>query len=308
MIGEKCSFFPCIKYYNGQVRSGRLTEEVVSTSKLQGNYTGVSGKDVVGVSNPCFVGDEVYDSTNMSVAALKYGEEILNTTAGGMIKASRPCVYKIWSNWMRVLGDKLKEIFEGSYISAGRPRNTFNVFTQFYCPQWWLGPLWNNQTTTFGIIDERFNNVSSAVTNRMRSIGLVWNAKMFGTDRKEDRAFVTGITSHDSLCIQVEWMWLLLPAGLTLATFGLLVISVLRTHWKGGAVWKYSMLPLLFHGFRDKMEGMPPDHRMSLDEMKTKADGVKVVFAADEHGGCGIISEAGLTARETDGAPGAPKW
>ncbi|KAK4444948.1 hypothetical protein QBC34DRAFT_442160 [Podospora aff. communis PSN243] len=293
MVAARCLLYPCIKHFHGFVRNGRLTERVVKAVKLEGNYTGTRPRDVVAVSNPCFVGGEVYDSSNMSIAAAKYGEDIINTTARST--APRPCVYKITNSWMQVLGERINETLTGSCQSLGHARHTNTVFTTIACPEWWLSGLWNNQSTTFDIISERFSNVSAAVTNRVRSIGLVWDSAaasdLFREPRLEtDRLFATGTTLQDRLCIQVDWRWLLLPTGLTFVTLALLLVSILRTYWKGGVVWKSSVLPLLFHGFRDKVDGMPPDHRLTLQEMKKKADGVKVMYAADDYGGCGMTS------------------
>ncbi|KAK0620037.1 hypothetical protein B0T14DRAFT_566823 [Immersiella caudata] len=241
MVAARCSLFPCIKHFHGSIHNGRLTEKVVSATKLEANYTSTIPNEVVGVSNPCFVGNEVYDSTNMSIAASKYGEDTINTTTKVPL----------------------------------------------------LAPA-----------SKRVSNVSAAVTNRVRSIGLVWDSTA-ETDfyfrelnMETDRLFAAGTTLQDRLCIQVDCRWLLLPAGLTFVTFALLVISILRTYWKGGVIWKSSVLPLLFHGFRDKVDGMPPDHRLTLQEMRTKADRVKVMYAADEYGGCGMICRAGLEVGE----------
>jgi hypothetical protein len=73
MIGAKGTFFPCIKYYNGYIRNGRLIERVVSNTKLQGNYSGSTPDAVVGVANPCFVNNKMCNSSNMSIVALKFG-------------------------------------------------------------------------------------------------------------------------------------------------------------------------------------------------------------------------------------------
>lgn len=88
---------------------------------------------MVGVANPCIVGDEVYDSSNMSIAATKYGKDVLNGTT--KTTAPRPCIYKISNAWLQVLGGRIDETFTGSCRSIRHVRFVNTVYTQIFCEE-----------------------------------------------------------------------------------------------------------------------------------------------------------------------------
>ena len=82
-----------------------------------------------------------------------------------------------------------------------------------------------------------FDSVGTAVTNQMRIMGQErdrggdngGNAFVSGDAFVDVKAFVGGVVEREELCIQFEWTWLLLPAGLALVTLVLLVGSVVKT-------------------------------------------------------------------------------
>jgi hypothetical protein len=212
------------------------------------------------------------------------------------------------NEWMHALSKEVKTVFIGECRPVMASKAGFLVHTPMYCPNWWLDSLWQNGSTTFDIINQQFENVASAVTNHIRTVGLVYQAnESFGAILTDaDLAFVTGTTEQNSLCIQFDWMWLLLPTSLTFITLALLIASVLRTYLRSGATpaWKSSVLPLLFHGFRDRV--VPPNHNMHPQEIEQTTKAMTARFAPDEHGGSGIVleGEGALRRRYPGGSDG----
>ncbi|KAK0648281.1 hypothetical protein B0T16DRAFT_455765 [Cercophora newfieldiana] len=301
MIGAKCSLFPCIKHYHGEIRSSRLVERVVSTSKLAPNYTGQIIQTLAAVADPCLIDGTWYDSSTMGLAVEKYGDVLLNGTT--QTRAPRPCVYELQNEWMNPIGREAKQVFTGECIPVATNKGAILPYTEMYCPNWWLDTIWKNGSSTFDTISQQFDNVATAVTNHMRTVGLTWRAadNVTHPSTDADLAFVTGTTERTDLCIQFDWKWLLLPTSITFITLSLLVASVVRTYLSGGFVpaWKSSALPLLFHGFRDKINH--PDHRMSRQEIKQTAKAMTASISPDEHGGCGVVLQNGVALRKRQG-------
>ncbi|KAK0624171.1 hypothetical protein B0T14DRAFT_565464 [Immersiella caudata] len=216
----------------------------------------------------------------MTLAASRYGEVFLNGNT-----APQPCVYHLQNEWMNPLASKIDQVFSGG------------------CEPW-LDSLWNDGRATFESITQQVNNVASAVTNHMRLVGLAWDAIDDASQpaREQDRAFVTGMTEETFLCVQFNWMWLLLPTALTVVTLVLLLTSVIRTHEYAETIpaWKSSVLPVLFHGFRGNIEGVPPDHRMSHGEIQETLMMMIASLMSDRKGGCGFAAESGADEVEID--------
>ncbi|KAK4450539.1 hypothetical protein QBC34DRAFT_349295 [Podospora aff. communis PSN243] len=293
LIGTHCSFFPCIKHYQGEIRNSHLLERVIHTTKLTPNFTDRGVESLVGISNPCLINSSWYDSSNMSLAASKHGTTTLNSPGNIQSTAPRACIYHLQNEWMNPLAAEIDKIFTGGCEPVITTKSSINPHADMFCPNWWLDSLWNDGRATFETIAQQFDNVASAVTNHMRSVGLAWDA-VDGVPQpaaQGGRAFVLGTTEETFLCIRVDWVWLLLPAGLTVATLALLVAAVVRTRWNGGSVpaWKSSVLPLLFHGFRGDVGGVPPDHRMEWREVREAAGVMTVTLVEDEKGGCGMV-------------------
>ncbi|KAK5658419.1 hypothetical protein OQA88_2396 [Cercophora sp. LCS_1] len=165
--------------------------------------------------------------------------------------------------------------------------------------QYWLSMLYQNDGATFESISDRLDQVAASITTRIQSAGFTWQANDTPNPAiQSDRAFVTSTTTATSVCIQFYQRRLSLPTNLTFMTFGLLLISIFRTYVKRVASWKLSALPLPFHGFRGDTEGIPPDHRLSLPEMRHTARGVEVHFAGDYNGGYGLTVDRKLRTSE----------
>ena len=86
-----------------------------------------------------------------------------------------------------------------------------------------------------------------AGTNKLRVTGKTASADNdavaeHGTvgDRAEGEVWTT------SACTEVDWRWLLLPAGLVGLTVVVLVMAIVAS-WRG-PVWKASVLPLVLYG------------------------------------------------------------
>jgi len=66
-----------------------------------------------------------------------------------------------------------------------------------------------------------------------------------------------GIAYNTETYIHVRWAWLILPVLLALTTLIFLVLVMIQTSNGRRAIWKSSLLPLIFHPIRLEPEQLP---------------------------------------------------
>ncbi|KAK3689174.1 hypothetical protein B0T22DRAFT_513343 [Podospora appendiculata] len=301
IVGAKCTLFACLRDYHGEVINNNLTEAILSTTKLDGRLRFDSAMGVRTASPatavlPCVVDGALYDASNMTLAMAKYNTTSItypstNTTS----TVSRACVRWLDGGWTQMLSLAVKQILDGGCGSVGNARAQAAFHNTLCDEAWWLASLFDDDEASFASISAHVDDLAASLTNRLRAIGLsgaaAWNDTLPDVHWSDDPGVITGAAHATAVCVEFGWRWLLLPTALTAVTLCLLVVAVARTYADGAAgTWKSSALPLLFHGFRDEVQGMPPDHRMDLDEMKAAAAGMVARYEVDEHGGVGIVA------------------
>ncbi|KAF9876171.1 hypothetical protein CkaCkLH20_06114 [Colletotrichum karsti] len=128
-----------------------------------------------------------------------------------------------------------------------------------------------------------FDDMATAITNRMRTYGQTW--------AQASRSYAEGSSSRTSVCIRMDWPWLLYPAGLLALTSTLLATAVVQSCRDRGKrpVWKSRILPLLFYGIsRDEAQDLrhdtPVDEGiplLQLAEIEKLADKTVARFCSD---------------------------
>ncbi|KAK4161522.1 hypothetical protein QBC43DRAFT_291819 [Cladorrhinum sp. PSN259] len=302
VTGARCSLYPCLKQYHGEIINGRLVETIVKTSPLDPlpyssrfhpNFT-----TFIGVAVPCSLQEP--DGTLVQLSNPTEGLNITDGTLGEaswwyvlpvknqtMLPAS--CAVEVDTTWMRMLGNAVKQVLSGS-CGPNEQRNytSYPSLHPMACLEpWWLQSLWENDRASFATISSRFENISLSLTNRMREIGLRAIAPESSV-LIEDRAYAKGSAHTSTLCTRFDWQWMLLPAGVTLLTSILLIASIFRTYQdikNGRPAWKSSILPLLFHGFKNHTDETLLSSWMSLERMGRRADMVTARYTTDAEDG-----------------------
>ncbi|KAK3317405.1 hypothetical protein B0T19DRAFT_434923 [Cercophora scortea] len=303
IVGAKCTLFACPRDYHGAVLNNNLSETVLSTTPLDGTlpYSPEQGIHFTSPATavlPCIVDGTLYDKSNITLAKTKFNTTVItypltNTTS----TVSRACVRWLDGGWTRMLSLAIKQILAGKCDSVSNPRAQAIFDTTVCADAWWLASLFDDDEATFASISAHFDDVATSLTNRLRSIGLSASAAYMYNDTSpgdahwsDDPGLVTGAAHVMAVCVEFDWRWLMLPTALTGLTLGLLMVAVAQTYRDGvEGTWKSSGLPLLFHGFRGEVRGWLPDHRMDLDEMKAKTEGMVARYEVDEFGGVGIV-------------------
>ncbi|KAH1644592.1 hypothetical protein KXX16_001819 [Aspergillus fumigatus] len=97
--------------------------------------------------------------------------------------------------------------------------------------------LYSNSKVDFGSISAKLSNVATHMTTMVRQTGNVNHS-----------APAEGVVFHYATCLNVHWIWIILPSIAAGCVVALLAAVILLTAHGGTRIWKGNVLALLFHG------------------------------------------------------------
>lgn len=164
------------------------------------------------------------------------------------------------------------EFFNGTCSWDSKQPNSINCGGAI-----WLSRLWANGESTSASLNQLFTDFATALTNQLR----------FGMGRKDG---TTSVVNGESLqlvtFIAVKPHWLIFPAILLILEIMALswMISLTVVYRNELAVWKGSILPLLF--YRDFFWGNADrdgasKRLLTTEEMEEQADQIRANFSRD---------------------------
>jgi hypothetical protein len=260
-----CILQPCVRTYTASIDAGQVSEVMVDQSNpaLTWGYgavahdlgNGIQGeKDIWGLLNKSCVTDqeraqlttEGYDmGSNDRWLAYNVTSDPPNTTTNTSSTFpdsmfARNCVYLIDGSfvetlWTRLLADMLIDSVNRTTDSTVTKSDSNSINTFAGSQQ--VLYLFNSGKVNMTGIDTAFDNLAQALTLWIRENGHA---------NYSERA--TGEVFHIATCLQVNWIWLILPAVLALFTLIILGLTVTSTLWLGLPIWKSSPLAYLLHG------------------------------------------------------------
>lgn len=294
IMAAKCHIFPCLRNYHSIVVNGRLHETVVSTAranKTNGRLSHIAAhpsKDIPVVKLPCVVDEELYDATNISKVPPLPTRNFTDLWQDGThMIAPWECTYFLHPAYGYAIQDDTQRMFNGS---CGTSDFSQIPPTETICPEenWIMAPLFGGGATTFNLIEGFFENMTLAMSNRLRNTGAVvhdaGNLRDYNNRNATSPGTINGTAWETMVCTHVEWAWIAFPAALTAGTAVLLVCAI----WKAARdrehrpVWKASVLPLLFHG-PPRREEIVADHQLSATkDMEREANLMRVKLGKGE--------------------------
>ncbi|KAK1981889.1 hypothetical protein LZ30DRAFT_718893 [Colletotrichum cereale] len=280
-----CSLYPCLRTYTVSVTNGQLSERQVRSGIMQVAPAFYAVSDSVqgtnslnnemltytAVKSPCRVDGHVYDMSNMSSYPDTTDVVLYDFTDQGgplpyqytskNITAPEHCIYRQDETFVMAVSEVLQsEIFDG-YCQSYKGLTCRKELTIGLVENLGVGAvlraLHEPGEVQFSGITRWFASFADAMTNRYR---FEYGAADFNftTDQKEKPlGEIQGLAWQTTVCISMRREWLLLPACLTLAV-AVLCIWTIATNWRhrySRPVWKDSILPLIFYGFKIKSEG-----------------------------------------------------
>ncbi|KAF5507351.1 hypothetical protein CGCA056_v013524 [Colletotrichum aenigma] len=303
IVAANCSLHPCLRRYNANVVNGVLNEKLVSTapagatniSYVQANIADeVRNTHVfrnfsyVAMSEPCIIKDIWYDSSNISQAP-RDGVKWTSWGPGDTLhEAPSECLVLMDPTELLGIRRFFLQTLKGSCAktTSGSNRPTSSLEDgRINCEGgFWVDAFFNNGNATFDDISTAFDNMATALTNRMRAKG-----REFLT---EARSFTSGTAVEMSICMRVDWPWLVYPGVLLVLTSIILAATYAQSCRDRGwrPIWKSSILPLLFyraetqHTYldkqRDSLDATQALPLMQLAELETIADATKARFCS----------------------------
>ena len=92
----------------------------------------------------------------------------------------------------------------------------------------------------------------------------------------------------DESYVQVQWWWIVLPALLQLSTLVLFITTAIHSHRNRVAIWKSSILAIIYHGVEDldekkdlaaeRLSGMDAIAREDKLQFSQSADGIHHLY------------------------------
>lgn len=245
LIAMDCTFGLCLKDYTARVRNGVLEER--TTGGLLAEPMGDANFEFRMVKLPCVVDKITYDWSNISQVPMIPGRmfEAVDHEDGRTITVPRECVYKTDGEvpWAigKLIGDQLFQSRENQGNREGGCSLHYEMVSE--CQPWYLEPLFHGGRLTAETISADMERIALAISNRMRVVG---------TDAYRNHAgFAPGTVIQTTVCLRLDWPWLVLPAALVVLTGCLLVwvvMTAMSSQADGHPVWKSSALAVFFHG------------------------------------------------------------
>lgn len=296
VLAVNCTFYPCLRQYHSRVDNGLLKETVLSDTVMASSHKlGQWGEDFHALLQPCFIDGQWYDVSNISQVPQRAERQWTNVSMGdSLVEAPGDCVYAIDT----LILDRLFTFFQDSLLTGeckrvkdvGLGSILGNRSVVYSDDKYWQEEVYNFGFASFDSVDTLLGNVALVSTNMMRAMGK-------GID-KETPEFAEGTVWETTVCTQVDWRWLALPATVESLTL-LLLLAILVYDWRGSRpVWKSSVLPLLFHGLRGKVDenGEP----LQLGQMRQTADEMQVRLVTHE-GTSGFLVTGELSVKRVTG-------
>ncbi|WQF76703.1 hypothetical protein CDEST_01717 [Colletotrichum destructivum] len=299
-----CSLYPCLRTYTASVTNGQLSEKQIRSDSMQaaplfdtvGSLPPISNsltnQDLVytTVKSPCRVDGHVYDILNMSSHPDTTDLVLYDFTDNGgpspyrytfkNIRAPEHCIYRQHPTFVIAISTILNsEIFDGycqwykgttcrKILGSGKLENlgAEAVLQAFQKPE----------ELQFSDITRWFTSFADAMTNRYRfDYGTTnddWRSYNI-KDKDMRKGEIRGLAWQTTVCVSMQREWLLLPLCLTLV-IAVLCFWTIATDWRyrhSRPVWKESILPLIFYGYKIKSQGsgllqrQPPEDNLGED-------------------------------------------
>lgn len=256
LVAMNCTLGLCVRDYTGRVRNGLLHETMTNSlapSRLpEEAHTGLYKI----LKLPCTVDSETYDISNISQVPSAAGRSFTIVNLNGRsVTAPLECVFSTNADVPLAIGHFLhvgllqpKRASEQSEDDEGGTCSLNSVDESSFCDPWYLEPLFRSGRPTAATISSDMDGLAVGISNRMRAVG----SNAYG----DGPGAVLGTAIQTTVCVRVDWPWLLFPASLVLLTTVLFVaVLVTARHSQvadGQPVWKSSAVVAFFHGIDER--------------------------------------------------------
>ncbi|OCL05885.1 hypothetical protein AOQ84DRAFT_379147, partial [Glonium stellatum] len=199
-LAVRCSLYPCLHTYGGNVSQSVLDERIISTTPLlfmntvRGSYFSLAGNHSSFPSINCTPSDHPTNNNVVPTSRLSNGLQYIqqgNTTNNtGMQYYNPSCAWLFDIGPTTALSVYLDGIF--GHNSA----NTSSKYPANPSPDTWLQQLYHNGSANPSTIDAFLSGLANAITATMRQRGDASNS-----------APAQGTVLGSQICVRVRWAW-----------------------------------------------------------------------------------------------------
>lgn len=239
LVAVNCSLGLCVRDYTSRVRNGVLHETV--TNSLPFKYETYDATGFRMLKLPCVVDSNKYELSNMSQILAIPGRNFTTVSFDGQnVTVPLECTFTADEDvtWA------INEFLEGELLEPEPTCSMVSFDGTSFCSPWYLEPLFHGGRLTAATISSDINGMADAVSNRIRAVG----SNAYGNGS----GVVLGTAIQTTVCVRVDWPWLLFPAALVLLTVVLFVAVLVTARQsqvaEGQPIWKSSSVVAFFHG------------------------------------------------------------
>lgn len=246
LVAMNCTLQLCVGDYTGRVRKGVLSETM--TSSIPSSVYADEPSMFKILKLPCLVDSKPYDLSNIiKVPSISGRNFTIVSHDGKNLMAPLECVFATNKSAPLAIGLFLQVGLFKTQMGNPHPGvscSLNSIEESSYCDPWYAEPIFRGGRPTAATITADMNRIAVAISNQMRAVGS--NSYMNAS------GVAMGTVIQTTVCVRVDWPWLLFPAALMLLTVVLLVAVIIKARRSqnsdGQPVWKSSAVAAFFHG------------------------------------------------------------
>ncbi|PHH88680.1 hypothetical protein CDD83_7210 [Cordyceps sp. RAO-2017] len=280
IVAVSCTIYPCLKHIKVRTTNGKLEQQVLATVPARPD-PGIPSEGIpatphyLAAKSPCAVDHKVYDAGNFSLVPTTSKHRTFWRTqlTGQVVDVPSDCLFGVGTKYAHSIGNWINQTILSGTCRCRGDGTDLMPSCAIGCSASWMEYAYESGQLSSSSVDTLMQDLATGATDVFQLDG--WGALTRlseiedYTDGRRPKAFIKGEMYETTVCVKLDWPWLLLPGLLCLTTMTLLVIMLLlNTKHQDQPVWKCSILPLLFFGL-DAWGG-----RQALDESKAEILGL----------------------------------
>lgn len=282
VYSSACTFCFCMRHHKVNVKSGLLTETLITDSPgffQPDSEPWDSRAGTFHVWKPvCEVGSKILDLTSARTKSFNNDSVQVELRGRGTETVDIPwcanCTATA-SDWGRRVIKASLEMIEGYClylpdVPESPPSLSLRV-DLLKCRPWNLYSLFNGALASFSTISETMSRIASAISDHMRVREAKRDFRVSSQSPDRHGGYIRGDVHYTTICTKFQWRWLLGPALLLLMTIGFFAHAVTRCVVRRGRepLWKSSIFPALY--FNVESQGQGSERELSELEKRAKS-------------------------------------
>lgn len=275
----QCALYFCRQDLVSEVRNGKHTEKVIATKPLDNRWKASPPEEILGSAHliaedeTCVIDGKVYNHANISKMVQDHSKHAyLDMLLDQNRSLSFPteCLYGVEDGFAKTFASFITGLLNTQCNIIQKGVLAFNAEPENCKQRWWLRPISRYGELTLDTVTKDFDGLSKGITNHLRRYGSGPPRK---TQQKDEIPGAQGQVWESSVCMRLNWAWLLYPSGLCLITISLQMGILVNGYTdQKTPIWKSSLLPWILYRFNEKpLLPDPNSGQTDLNELEAVA-------------------------------------